>query len=68
MRQHFGSPPQHGGASFWTDAALLAEAGIPSLVLGPTGGGLHSATEWVELQSVIDLASILAETAIQFCS
>lgn len=61
-------PPTIAGATFWTDAAIFATAGIPSVVLGPTGGGLHSDEEWVELQSVYDLAQILAETAVNFCS
>jgi acetylornithine deacetylase len=59
--------PRHGGASFWTDAALLAEAGIPSLLLGPAGAGLHSAEEWVDLQSTFDLAEILVQTTLEFC-
>jgi acetylornithine deacetylase len=61
-------PPTIAGATFWTDAAILAAAGIPSVVLGPTGSGLHSDEEWVELQSVYDLAQILVETAVNFCS
>lgn len=60
-------PPRHGGASFWTDAALLSQAGIPSLLLGPAGAGLHSAEEWVDLQSTFDLAEILAQTTLEFC-
>lgn len=63
-----GRPPALAGASFWTDAAIFSAAGIPSVVLGPTGGGLHSDEEWVEIQSVYDLAQILTETAVCFCS
>jgi acetylornithine deacetylase len=66
MTAVLGQPPAIAGASFWTDAAILANAGIPSVVLGPTGGGLHSDEEWVELQSVYDLAQILRETAVKF--
>ncbi len=62
-----GAPPQHMGATFWTDAALLAEAGIPSVLIGPIGAGLHSVEEWVDVQSVVDLASILAGMAVEFC-
>jgi len=55
------------GAAYWTDAALLAEAGMESVLIGPVGEGLHSAVEWVDLQSVYDLAEILAETAVLYC-
>jgi acetylornithine deacetylase len=62
-----GALPAHVGAPFWTDAALLAEAGIDTVLMGPTGAGLHSAEEWVDLQSTFDLAAILTDTAIRFC-
>ena len=59
--------PVHTGQTFWTDAALIAEAGMETVILGPTGYGLHSAEEWVDVKSVVDLAYVLAETAIQYC-
>lgn len=62
-----GKPAQITGAAYWTDAALLAEAGMESVLIGPVGEGLHSAVEWVELESVYDLAEILAETAVLYC-
>jgi acetylornithine deacetylase len=65
--QRTGSLPPHVGAPFWTDAALLAGAGIDTVLMGPTGAGLHSAEEWVDLNSVVDLAAILTNTAIAFC-
>src|SRR5262249_47536720 len=37
-----GVQPTTGGMSYWTDAAILGEAGIPSVVFGPGGAGLHS--------------------------
>jgi acetylornithine deacetylase len=67
LSQRLGRTPAHVGAPFWTDAALLAEAGIDTVLLGPTGQGLHSAEEWVDLQSVVDLAAVLAATALDFC-
>jgi len=67
LQSHTGRTPEMRGVSFWTDAALLSAAGIPSVLLGPTGHGLHSAEEWVDLQSCADLAAVLAETARQFC-
>lgn len=62
-----GATPPHVGQTYWTDAALLAAAGIETVIIGPKGAGLHSAEEWVDLASVNDLAWILAETAVRFC-
>jgi len=67
MAAQLGTEPRHAGQTFWTDAALLAEAGIDTVLLGPVGQGLHSAEEWVDLDSVYDLAAILAQTAADFC-
>ncbi len=67
ITHRLGQKPLHTGQTFWTDAALLAEAGIETALLGPIGQGLHSAEEWVDVQSVVDLAAILAETAVNFC-
>jgi acetylornithine deacetylase len=55
------------GVSFWTDAALLAAAGIPTVVYGPIGTGAHAAEEWVDLQSVEQAALIYAQTALAYC-
>ncbi len=65
--RRIGGKPRHTGQTFWTDAALLSEAGIETVLIGPIGEGLHSAEEWVDLESVLDLAYILAETAILYC-
>jgi acetylornithine deacetylase len=47
-----GSSADPAGLSFWTDAAILGAAGIPSVVFGPAGGGYHGLDEWVDLASV----------------
>ncbi len=67
MVKQLGHKPAHTGQTFWTDAALLAAAGMETVLLGPIGHGLHSAKEWVDVQSVMDLAPILAETAVTYC-
>lgn len=51
------------GMSFWTDAAVLGEAGIPSVLFGPTGAGLHSLEEWVDTASVLACRDALVELA-----
>lgn len=63
-----GRPPPDAGQTFWTDAALLADAGTDTVVLGPRGDGLHTTEEWVNLDSVETLARILARTAYRYCT
>jgi acetylornithine deacetylase len=55
------------GVPYWADSALLAAAGIPTVLFGPRGGGEHEAVEWVELASVERLLDILLATARDFC-
>lgn len=59
--------PEVYGALWWMDSALLSDAGIETVIIGPTGDGLHADVEWVELDSVVQLAEILRESAIKFC-
>ncbi len=51
----------------WMDAALLQAAGIDTVVFGPAGTGAHADEEWVDVESVIRLAGILAHTAAIYC-
>ncbi|TDW30013.1 M20/M25/M40 family metallo-hydrolase [Cryobacterium psychrophilum] len=62
-----GREPATRGEPFWTDAGLVLEAGIPCVVFGATGDGLHADTEWVDAASVVDLADILEGTIADFC-
>ena len=62
-----GTPPQHIGQTFWMDSALLANAGVETVVIGPIGAGAHADEEWVDLQSLVDLAEILAQAAVDYC-
>ncbi|TMA24574.1 MAG: M20/M25/M40 family metallo-hydrolase, partial [Deltaproteobacteria bacterium] len=62
-----GAKPRIGGASFWTDAAVLGHAGIPSVLFGPGGAGLHSSEEYVEVEDVLRCRDVLAELARRFC-
>jgi acetylornithine deacetylase len=62
-----GRQPAWVGDTPWMDAALLAGAGIETVVFGAAGAGAHSAEEWADLESVILLAQILAEAALGYC-
>lgn len=59
-----GSPPGKVGAPYWTDAALVAAAGIPTVLFGPRGGAIHQPDEWLDLAS----AHTLLEVLKQFCA
>jgi len=54
------------GMTFWTDAAVLDRAGIPSIVFGPGGAGLHSPDEYVLLDDVRRCRDALAGLAHAF--
>jgi acetylornithine deacetylase len=65
--QSSGRTARMGSVSFWTDAAVLAAAGIPTVVFGPGGAGLHSLTEYACVEDVLACRDILAELALSFC-
>jgi acetylornithine deacetylase len=65
--QIVGQPSTPVGAPFWMDAALLSEAGIPTVIFGPVGAGAHADVEWVDLQSVAVCTDVLVAAARAFC-
>jgi acetylornithine deacetylase/succinyl-diaminopimelate desuccinylase family protein len=58
-----GARSSNVGMSFWTDAAILGEAGIPSVLFGPGGAGLHSREEYVVVNEVTICRDALAGLA-----
>jgi acetylornithine deacetylase/succinyl-diaminopimelate desuccinylase family protein len=62
-----GAKPIIKGETYWTDMALLDEVGIPGLIWGPKGYGLHAKTEWVEVESVKQLATAFVDIVADFC-
>ncbi len=56
------------GESYWADSALLAEAGIPTVLFGPSGEGAHAAVEWVDLASVERCAEVYVAVAAELCA
>lgn len=62
-----GSDPVVYGTSGWMDSAILADAGIPTVIFGACGEGLHAAAEYVDFKSVVDVTRVLTQTIIDFC-
>ena len=60
--------PPIGGASYWADAAFIAAAGIPTVMLGPGGEGAHAAVEWVSVSDTDSVARTLVALAARFCA
>jgi acetylornithine deacetylase len=56
------------GAPYWMDSALIGAKGIPALVLGPGGGGMHQSEEWVSLGDVRQLVNVLESIIQEFCN
>ncbi len=63
-----GTPAKHIGDTPWMDAALLQAAGVETVVCGAGGARAHAEVEWVDVESVVSLAEILAEAAIDYCA
>ena len=55
------------GASFWADSAVLGQAGIPAVLFGPGGAGLHSIEEFVNMADVVTCRNALVDLACRFC-
>jgi acetylornithine deacetylase len=43
---------RRAGAPYWMESAMWEAAGVPTLVCGPAGGGLHTDIEWLELDQL----------------
>ena len=63
-----GQEPDTIGASYWMDSAILAAAGIPTVILGPGGEGAHADVEWVDLESATRAADALLGIVTEFCA
>ncbi len=48
------------GLSFWADSAVLGEAGLPTVLFGPGGAGLHGVEEYVRVDDVLVCEDALA--------
>lgn len=63
-----GAEPGYSGLYAWLDSAILGRAGIPTVIFGPGGEGMHAAVEYVNLDDVYRCAAVLAQTAAAWTS
>ena len=56
------------GEAYWTDAALIPELLVPTVVFGPGGEGAHAAVEWVSIADVERCAAVFLSVAAEFCA
>lgn len=67
--RHTAEPVRIEGASYWSDMALLNEAGIPTICYGPGDIALaHSAEEWIDTGEIERSAVVLERLASQWGS
>ena len=62
------APAQLYREHFATDARFYSEAGVPAVILGPIGAGLHSDDEWVDIASLGQTYDILWRLVIEAAS
>jgi acetylornithine deacetylase len=65
VRRHAAA--ELSGEPFWADSALLAAAGIPTVLYGPGGEGAHAVVEWVDLAQAERCRAVLTAVAVEFC-
>ena len=63
-----GEAPRYIGDTPWMDSALLAGAGVETVVFGPAGAGAHADEEWVDIASMVRCAAVLAAAARRYCA
>jgi acetylornithine deacetylase len=66
VRRH-ASDGEVVGVPFWADSALLAGAGTPTVLFGPSGEGAHAVVEWVDLPAAERCLEIYLAVAEEFC-
>ncbi len=62
-----GRAPAQVAFPYWMESAMWEAAGVPAVVCGPAGGGLHALEEWVELTQVRTYTHSLAKALQTFC-
>jgi acetylornithine deacetylase len=65
--KELGKAPLHYAVAGWDDGAIASNAGIPTVVFGPSGNNWHGLGEYVDIASLHKCARVMANSAIRFC-
>ena len=68
FQSHTGNPIEFRGEWYWTDAALMNDAGITTVLFGVDGEGAHAAIEWATESSVHIVTDVLTDVVVQWCN
>jgi acetylornithine deacetylase len=60
--------PPRAGAPYWMESALWQASGVPALVYGPAGGGMHAIDEWLDLDQLRHFTVAMTRVIRGFCS
>lgn len=66
IRVAFGFLPELGSLEGVTDGNFLVDSGMPTVIYGPTGAGLHAANEYVSIPSLLRAAESYALTTLRY--
>ncbi|MBX5446358.1 ArgE/DapE family deacylase [Sphaerobacter sp.] len=68
VERELGQEPVIYGGFGWMDSALLAAAGVPTAIFGPSGDGAHALVEWSDLASLETFTRVLTRVVYDFCA
>ena len=66
-KSEIGAAPEIRGFEAVADSAHYAGAGLDGVIFGPNGDGLHGDDEYVDVESLIETAKVIAATTIDWC-
>jgi acetylornithine deacetylase len=66
MASSGGPEPARRGFPYWMESALWEAAGIPTVVFGPAGGGLHAVDEWIDLDQLRAFPAVVTDAVAAF--
>jgi len=62
-----GREPRYIGSYGWLDSEIIQNAGVPTVIFGPGGGGMHGDNEYVYIDQVVEAAMVLSQFIVDFC-